>query len=348
MKLKLHSLIPVAGLALALPALHAADAAAPQKQTRKEVRVMTAPAGDTVAPAGKIERKLRLIGGPEAGPDELETVTFLGVITRPLDDTLAEQFGLQKDTGLVVAMVSDDSPAASTLKPHDILLRLNDQILIDQHQFSVLVRNQKAGDEVTLTYIRGGKQTTAKVKLGEHDVPKLARFAPGQPFPGAGFGGNMQWFGATAPGVAAREDVDRVLGLIDLGKDGPPGLVRHNQVGGDRMISVTVDTNDSNMSYSDDKGALEVKTKDGKKELTAKNEKGEVVFSGPINTPEERKALPPEVAERLGKIENMQSFSFKTDGDFEGGEVKVVRPLGRGISLRKAPVIQLVPRSTAF
>lgn len=346
MKLTLHSLIPIAGLALALPALQAADNATPEKQVRKEVRVLTAPVGEPASGGAKIERKLRFVGGPEAGPGEMETVTFLGVSTRPLDETLSEQFGLPKETGLVVAMVSEESPAAVALKAHDILMKFNDQILIDQHQLSVLVRNQKPGDEVTLTYIRGGKQATAQVKLGQTERPKMAMFQRAFPGPGP-MGGNMQWFG-TAPGMAAREDVDQLLGLIDLGKDGPPGLVRHNQVGGDRMISVTVDTKDSNLNFSDDKGSLEVKTKDGKKELTAKNEKGEVIFSGPINTPEERKALPPEVAERLGKIESMQGFSFKTDGDFEGGEVKVVRPLGRGISLRKAPVIQLVPRSTAF
>lgn len=345
MKTKFNHIIPLAGLALALPVLHAADTPKSEKQVRKEVRVMTATAGEPAA-GGKVERQLRFVGGPDAGPREMETVTFLGVMTRPLDETLSAQFGLPQDTGLVVTMVSDDSPAAAVLQPHDILQKLNDQILVNQQQLGVLVRGQKPGDEVTLTYIRGGKPATGKVKLGQHEVPKVALMF-NRTGPGGMGGGNMQWFGSE-PGTAAREEVDRVLGMMDLTKDGPPALVRHNQIGGDRMVSITVDTNDSNMNYSDDKGSLEVKTKDGKKELTAKNEKGDVVFTGPINTPEERKALPPEVAERLGKIENMQSFSFKTDGDFEGGEVKVVQPLGRGISLRRAPVIRIVPRSSAF
>jgi hypothetical protein len=43
--------------------------------------------------------------------------------------------------------------------------------------------------------------------------------------------------------------------------------------------------------------------------------------------------LPPEVAERLKKIEHMQGFSFKTGEGFEGGEVKVIRHKGQGISL---------------
>ena len=48
-----------------------------------------------------------------------------------------------------------------------ILLRLDDQILIDPHQFSVLIRNRKDGDEISLTYLRAGKQATARVKLGK-------------------------------------------------------------------------------------------------------------------------------------------------------------------------------------
>ncbi len=346
MKNTLRYILPAAGLALSLPlALHATDT---DKQVRKEVRVMAVPAGEA-APGAKVERKLRMVG-PEAGAGlrEMETVTYLGVMAKPLDETLAEQFGLPNDTGLVVADVSEESPAAAVLKRHDILLKLNDQILINQPQLGVLVRNQKEGDEVTLTFIRGGKQTTAKVKLAKHDVPKIAMFHRAFPAPG-GEAGSMQWFGTVpGPGPGGRADVDQLLGMIDLGKDGPPHVVRHNQFGGDRVLSVTVDTGDSNMNFSDEKGSLELKIKEGKKELTAKNPKGEVLFSGPINTPEERKGLPPEVAERLEKIESMQGFSFKTDGDFEGGEVKVVRPLGRGISLREAPVIRFVPRATAF
>ena len=69
--------------------------------------------------------------------------------------------------------IAPGSPSAGALKPHDILLKLDDQILIEQRQLAVLVRGHKEGDEITLTYLRAGKQATAKVKLAKHDVPKM-------------------------------------------------------------------------------------------------------------------------------------------------------------------------------
>lgn len=336
MKSTLSQIIPIAGFVLAMPvlSLEASEAAAPKQEVKREIRVVTKDAADAPG-APEMHRRMKFIHA--GGPAELEQVAFLGVQTAPADPALAAQLGLPRNTGLVVTDVVAGSPAASVLKVHDVLVKLDDQLLIEPHQFSVLVRNRQEGDEVTLTYLRAGKEATAKVKLGRHEVPKMATFnlRAGSPM-----GGPMTWTSSHAP--VAREEIDRVLGLIDLGKDGAPHIVRHNELAGDRVISVTVNTGDSNMSFSDDKGSLELTIKDGKKELVAKDPKGATIFSGPINTPEERKGLPADVAERLKKIENMQGFSFKTGEDFEGGEVKIVRPLGQGISL---PVPATAPKA---
>ena len=325
---KIRYIIPLAGLVLASPVLRAAEAPEAKKEIRKEMRVLAVPG----APSAPTERRLHWV---DAKPAELENVTFLGVQTAPVGPTLAAQLGLAKDHGLAVAEVVPDSPAAGVLQAHDILLKFNDQILVDVRQLTVLVRSAKAGDEVALTYLRGGKEATAKVKLGQKEMPKrmaydIAPAAPGFHWQGGSF--------AAAPAAPlARGEVDRLLGMIELGRDGMRRVVRHNELGGDRLITITVNTGDNTMSYSDEEGSLEVTTKDGKKELVAKDAKGETLFSGPINTPEERQALPPAVAGRLEKIENLRGFSFKTDETFEGGEVKIVRPLGRGIALPAPP-----------
>ena len=329
MKTTLSYIIPIAGFILAMPVLQGQTrvGTAPKQEIKKEIRVI-ATTDDAPGAEPKIERRMKFIH-EGVGHREMETVTFLGVQSAPVDGTLAEQLGLQKDTGLVVVEVVPDSPAASVLKSHDVLLKLNDQVLIHQVQLSVLVRNQKEGDEVTLTFIRAGKQTSAKVKLGKHEVPKMAMFnlrIPGAESP------SMRWV-TEGTRMTGRDDVDHLLGLMALGENGAPHIVRHNQEAGDRRITVTVDTGDSSMNFSDEKVSLELKIKDGRKELLAKNAKGETMFSGPINTPEERKGIPSEIAERLGKIETMHGFSFKTGEEFEGGETKVVRPLGHGISL---------------
>src|ERR1019366_10663322 len=156
-------LVPLVGLAAALPALRAED---PAPKVEKELRVIAGPDDQRPLPP---HRERRVIVG---GPREMESVTFLGVETRPADATLAEQLNLPNGAGLIVRNIVPDSPAAAALKKNDVLTKLDDQLLIEAHQLAVLIRNHKDGDEVTLTYIRGGKEATAKVKLAKHDFPK--------------------------------------------------------------------------------------------------------------------------------------------------------------------------------
>jgi serine protease Do len=334
MKNIVRYIIPMAGLAAFLPAILAQDVPPPDK---KEMRVLAGPGGpDDNLPLPPPHHGRRMMFG---GPGEMESVTFLGIATAPAGGALADQLELPKDAGLVVTTIMPDSPAAAVLKRHDVLVKLDDQLLIEQRQLSVLIRNHKEGDEITLTYIRLGKQETAKVKLGKHDMPKMA-------FLGQGAHGNMAFaFGsadAEAMAGMGRDDADRVLALIHRGEapDGPGEQVFNLQAehsDGPGMHSVSVNTSNSNMMFSDEQGSLDLTIKDGKKTLIAKNAKGEQLFSGPVTTPEERKALPADVRTRLDKLENMQEFSFKTDGDFTPGEVKDVRPLHQGIAMPQPP-----------
>lgn len=265
--------------------------------------------------------------------EEREEATFLGVETMPITSTLTAQLNLAKNTGLVVRQIVADSPAAGVLREDDVLVKFDDQILIETRQFAVLVRNKNAGDEVSLTYVRGGKQSVAKVKLVKREVPKLAAafteampfgFVTGQAVPG------MPWEGGLPE--ARREQVDRMLTLIRPMPGTEPMRMR---IEGDSRIGVQatrVNIANSTLIYNDEQGTLELTTKDGQKSLVAKDPQGAEQFSGSIATPEERNALPPGIRARLEKIEGMDNVTFRTDGDFRAAETTVVRPLPRGIS----------------
>lgn len=335
MKSIVRYLIPVAGLAAALPLLRADD---PAPQEKKEMRVIVGPGDNAPPPPHRLHRLMM------GNPHEMESVTFLGVATEPTGPVLADQLNLAKGTGLVVTMVAPDSPANNLLKQHDVLVKLDDQLLIEQRQLAVLIRNHKEGDEVTLTYFRGGKEDTVKVKLGKHDMPKMVLLGDG-PHAGA-FAWTMN--GASGMPGAGREEMDRVLSLMHQGGEpGQPGPrdfnmhFEHN--GGPGMNTVTVNTANSNMVFKDESGSLDLTIKDGMKSLVATNAKGEQVFSGPVNTPAERKAMPADVRARLDKLEDMQDYSFKTDGDFKPGEVKDARPVPHGIALPLPPAPEARP-----
>jgi serine protease Do len=248
---------------------------------------------------------------------EMEQVTFLGVETAPVSRTLAAQLGLGRDTGLVVSRISEKSPAAEVLREDDVLTKLDDQILVNQQQLGVLVRSKKEGDEVKLTLIRGGKETTAKTKLAKHEVPKMTA--------ALSFPGGMNWSMGTTPEGLARlrqmpgigeddaKDILRMLGRDHRNFMAPPGVrvVRRGGKG-----STILDLPNSTISYSDDDGSIEIKGDDGKRELTAKDASGKVTFQGPINTEEERRKLPPEVVKHLEKLDN-DTISFEAGEKFE-------------------------------
>lgn len=234
---------------------------------------------------------------------ETESAAFLGVETAPVSETLTDQLNLPRGIGLVVVHVAPDSPAAAVLKPHDILTRLDDQLLVDSRQFSVLVRNHKEGDEVALTYLRGGKESTAKAKLVVRLMPKLIQASAGGPVwrrePG----------GERFPGMPPMMSADRA-------RPGRP------DAGEPEIRIFKVDTGNSHVSFTDRLGALELTVVNGKQTLVATNAKGEQVFSGPVDTPEQRKALPPDVRDRFERLENQikVDLSYKLDQDAKGSD----------------------------
>ncbi len=256
-------------------------------------------------------------------PMEKESVAFLGIETAPVTRTLSAQLGLAKDTGLVVIRVTENSPAAAVLKQDDVLIKLEDQLLINPQQLGVLVRSRKEGDEIKLTVVRAGKEITVKAKLAMHEVPKLADVFFYQN------SGGLPAFERVRelPGMGP-DDARKVLRMIERERGNftsGPGV---HIVGRAGRGSTIVDLPRSNIMFSDDDGAIEIKVDDGKRNLTVKNPKGDVAFNGPINTEEERKKLPPDILRRLEKIES-DSVSFEVNGDFEPETIPLAPEAGR-------------------
>jgi len=108
---------------------------------------------------------------------------YLGMGVTTLPPGMASQLPgvIGKDRGVMVADVLADSPAAKGgMQQYDIVVKYNEQDVISPEQLVKLVRTDKPGSTVKLTCIRGGKEVTASVKLGEQakrePVYELFRF----------------------------------------------------------------------------------------------------------------------------------------------------------------------------
>lgn len=329
MKHRIQILMTAAALTVAMPAGAASASAASSATTESS---------STQGKDGKeSKRELRVLStttterrpGPQRG-DVMETVAFLGVETGPVSGTLSAQLDLQPGTGLVINHVLPGSPAAGALKQHDILQKFDDQVLVESRQLAVLVRGKKEGDEVALTFVRGGKPQTAKVKLGKQEAPKLALMNRSDDARVFAFEPGARVELSKALG-GEREDVDRLLALVPRATTNEPTRFRFEGKPGETFSVSRVYAADSSLVFSDDAGSLKVTTAEGKRILVAKDAKGEEIFNGPVNTPEEREKMPVELRTRLEKLESMYDVTFKTDGDFRGIERRVLKP--KGISL---------------
>ena len=97
-------------------------------------------------------------------------VTYFGIAPGEIGEDLRAHLPLKEGEGIKVSYVAEDSPAAKAgIQEHDILLRLDDQILVEPEQFQALVKMRKPGDEVTVNLMRKGEQKEVKVVLAESE-----------------------------------------------------------------------------------------------------------------------------------------------------------------------------------
>ncbi|HEX2026415.1 MAG TPA: trypsin-like peptidase domain-containing protein [Nitriliruptorales bacterium] len=93
---------------------------------------------------------------------------FLGVQGQTVDPAVAELYGLPVTRGAVLVDVQDGTPAARAgLRRGDIVVALDDRTIRSMAELAGAVRGHRPGDDVTVTYHRGGERRTATVTLGE-------------------------------------------------------------------------------------------------------------------------------------------------------------------------------------
>jgi serine protease Do len=273
-------------------------------------------------------------GGHERAPKV--PVIYLGVETSQVPTVVSEQLGLSKGLGLVVEYVVPDGPAAAAgIQQNDILKMLNDQILIEPSQLRKLLQTFSDGTDITLTILRKGQEQKVTVKLTKKERPQRHSWAPGDKhewhwdFDDTGELGEQmhglkeqlqEQLGAQRGMIRgavmkaheaarrAREDARRAAREIRI-------LSKDN--GG--LKATRIDLGKAQIVFSDDKGEMKVENVDGKKLLTAKDPQGKLIFSGPVESKEDRDKMPADVRERYEKLQQdeLSAVAPGTDADEE-------------------------------
>lgn len=225
-------------------------------------------------------------------------VTFLGMEVTTAQPALAAQLQLPEGQGLVVRFVVPESPAAEAgLEKHDVLLRLDDQILIEPRQLSVLVRGHEEGDTITLVYLRAGKENRARVTLAKRKMKKQSFHWRSADPQGFHFHGEARRVDPHAYADGIHQFENRMEEFHQRMQNVPRSPEAPN---------VMIFRPDADIVLSDEEGEMRLKTKGGRQTLVVRDKMGNEVFSGPIDSKEDRDAVPGEFLERLEKLERME------------------------------------------
>jgi len=274
------------------------------------------------------------VAGAATAPTTQPTakLTFFGVSTAAVDEAQAAQLKLPGSTGLLVLYVQPNSPAdVAGLKADDVLLKFDDQLLINGPQLSTLVRIAKSGQEIAVTRSRGGKTDVLTVRLGERDVSNMVRvpvrlLAP-MPQEVASSRARMidkehdlllvvneQGKQLTATALADNKIVfDGPVDTEAQRKALPPDLLPKlekleqatklsrqqtlQQLSADRPADTV------QVKIEDDRYTLSLISNAGGKVLKASDKQGRTLFDGAIDTEAQRKSVPAELQPLLSALE---------------------------------------------
>tara|TARA_B100001057_G_scaffold153118_1_gene153258 strand:- start:1790 stop:2671 length:882 start_codon:yes stop_codon:yes gene_type:complete len=260
-------------------------------------------------------------------PSGKEQVTYLGVRTEGLPAVLSKQLSLPIGLHLSVAQIGPNSPAEKAgLQEFDVLLKLDDQTLVNEDQLKKLVRLKNPQEQITLSILRNGKSREIQVVLEETEIRNevsRSAFSRGRhhdPFlqdeffndfwderfedfimkdPGFGLRNN-QFYPQVRPNISNRQRKERKDSKDPLHNSDSEDPLHQS---GTDIQSFSFSSSQSQKVITDEDGTLEWTERDGQKFLRATDPSGNLLFEGPINTDEEKAKVPPKLSKRLNQLE---------------------------------------------
>ena len=231
---------------------------------------VTAPGADDSPPARSHLLPVSEIARP---PD---SSAGLGIDLSRATVVLRQQLALKRGAGLVVDRVASGSPAeAAGFLQHDVLVRLDDQLLVLPQQFDALLEAAEPDDLLECTVLRGGREVA--IPLGRKPDP------PVQPFTRQ----SRRQLRATDSSLAIVRPAGAAAAAPAAAAEG-----RLRRLADETLVRQDVD--------------YEIRLSRGDKtRLVVSSPTGGVVFDGPIDDPEIRSRVPEVVRGRVAEMERL-------------------------------------------
>lgn len=223
----------------------------------------------------------------------------LGISLSRATVVLRQQLALKRGAGLVVDQVVHGSAAeAAGFVQHDVLVRLDDQLLVLPQQFDALLEAAEPDDLLECTVLRGGREVA--IPLGRKPDP------PVQPF--------------TRQSRRQLRPTDSALAIVQ-----PAGGAANQATGADsrlrRLADETLVRRDAD---------YEIRLSRGEKtRLVVSDAAGGLVFDGPIDDPVIRGRVPQAVRDRVSEMERLLEPRPTAAASTTGPSTRPVAEVGR-------------------
>jgi hypothetical protein len=237
------------------------------------------------------------------------------VATALVPPSLRDHLGLDPGFGIQVHEVVPETPAATAgLMRHDILVKLDDQLLISPEHLSLLIGIHMPGDTVELHFIRKGEQKTIDVTLVKLDPAKWPQqfrtdalsAAPNGP---PSFGNwQDQMRKQQEHWQKWSEKQDGALNSKDATEDSAasPSSRGHSE------FPITVFGKEGVINIDNPEGFLRMKTEGGETQITIRDASDELVYEGVFDPDAGIESLPEEAQEQLKrmKLQNLPRLTL--------------------------------------
>ena len=126
------------------------------------------PAGGAVAIGFAIPSVVVVDVADEILDDGQAEHAFLGITPAALTPQLAEQYGIDAESGVLVLEVVPGSPADEAgIGPSDVIVAVDDEEVAEPGDLLAELRTRDPGDMIELTVLRGGDEESVDVELGQ-------------------------------------------------------------------------------------------------------------------------------------------------------------------------------------
>lgn len=243
----------------------------------------------------------------------------LGLDTIPM--AMADHLGLDANACALVRLIDPNGPAAAAGLQQNDILRTVDGAAVNSHQcLSEIMEKHQAGDQVKVTFLHRGKEQEKAITLAARAVDEIAGVdaeeLDGEENAGAVVPQDM--LRALPPEM--RDALEKNLKALEAGIDAEGGrfdmrIIPQLQRRAEKMKQdgdlPQPDAAAPNIQFQmkssihlmDEEGKIEIHRDGESAEAKVYDKQGELLWSGPYVTPQDKAAIPPPILERLNALD---------------------------------------------